>query len=278
MVKQRLTTAVLTAAAGLFLGVCTASAAPLIESGELQVGIDLTYPPYEYMDTANNPAGLDVEFATLIAKAANLSAKFLDTRFENLIIGVSGDKFDIIVSSLYVTPERAKKIDYIPYVKSGVSIAVSATATKRPETPEDLCGLKVSSIKAAAWIAALQKLSKTTCVTNGRGPIDVREFPTSPEATQALLSGGVDAQMEDSAALQGAAKATDGKIVISSKTQLYPVILGLGFKKGNADLEKIVSDAFTKVKADGSYDALLAKYNVSSASEEEFQKAIGSAN
>jgi polar amino acid transport system substrate-binding protein len=249
-----------------------------ISSGVLQVGSDQTYPPYDYVDSDNKPAGFDVEFMTAIAKAAGLEAKFLDTRFENLIIGVGGDKFDVIASTLYVKPARARQIDFIPYMKTGVSIAVSAKATRKPVNPEDLCGLKVSSIKSAAWIANLQEVSQTTCKTKGLGQIDVREFPTSPEATQAVLSGGVDAQMEDSAVLKQAVTATDGKIVISSTSTLYPVVVGLGFKKGNAAVEKTVTDAFDKIKADGEYDALLAKYHVSVATDAEFKQAVSGTN
>jgi len=267
--------AVIVGSVATLLTVLGSASTATITGGLLQVGTDLTYPPYDYMDASNTPSGFDVEFMKAISKAAGLEPKFLDTRFENLIIGVSGDKFDVIASALYVKPERAQQVDFIPYMKTGVSIAGSVRAASRPETPEDLCGLKVSSIKAAAWIANLQELSRTTCAAKGFGPIDVREFPTSPEATQALLSGGVDAQMEDSAVLQQAVAATSGKIAILSKAPLYPVVVGLGFKKGNTGLKKTISDALEKLKADGSYDALLAKYNVSRASDDEFKHAVG---
>jgi polar amino acid transport system substrate-binding protein len=278
MIKTTRVVATLLASTTAALLVSATAQAGTIAGGVLQVGSDLTYPPYDYVDSDSKPAGFDAEFMTAIAKAAGLTAKFLDTRFENLIIGVSGDKFDVIASTLYVKPARAQQIDFIPYMKTGVSIAVSANAKGKPVNPADLCGLKVSSIKSAAWIANLQEVSQTTCKTKGLGQIDVREFPTSPEATQAMLSGGVDAQMEDSAVLKQAVTATGGKIVISSTSTLYPVVVGLGFKKGNADVEKTITDAFDKIKANGEYDALLAKYNVSSATEAEFNQAVSGKN
>jgi polar amino acid transport system substrate-binding protein len=278
MIKTTGSFATLLASTTAALLMTATAQAGTIASRVLRVGSDQTYPPYDYVDSDNRPAGFDVEFMTAIAKAAGLEAKFLDTRFENLIIGVGGDKFDVIASTLYVKPARAQQIDFIPYMKTGVSIAVSANATRKPVNPEDLCGLKVSSIKSAAWIANLQELSQTTCTAKRLGQIDVREFPTSPEATQAMLSGGVDAQMEDSAVLKQAVTATEGKIVISSTSTLYPVVVGLGFKKGNADVEKTVTDAFDKIKADGEYDALLAKYNVSGATDAEFNQAVSGKN
>jgi len=278
MIKTTGSFATLLASTTAVLLMTATAYAGTIAGGVLQVGSDQTYPPYDYVDADNKPAGFDVEFMTAIAKAAGLEAKFLDTRFENLILGVGGDKFDVIASTLYVKPARAQQIDFIPYMKTGVSIAVSANAANKPLQPEDLCGLKVSSIKSAAWIADLQGVSQTVCAKKGLGAIDVREFPTSPEATQAVLSGGVDAQMEDSAVLKQAVTATDGKIVISSTSTLYPVVVGLGFKKGNAAVEKTISDAFDKIKADGEYEALLAKYNVSLATDAEFKQAVSGTN
>jgi polar amino acid transport system substrate-binding protein len=247
-------------------------AAVTVEKGLLQVGTDLTYPPYNYYNENKQPAGFDVEFMTALTKAAGLNAKFLDTRFENLIIGVKGNKFDVIASTLYVKPERAQQITFIPYMKTGVSIAVSKVSNFKPTEPEQLCGKKVASIKGAAWIANLKKVSETTCA--GKGAIDVREFPTSPEATQAVMSGGVDAQMEDSAVLQDASRKTNGRVVITSTQNLYPVVVGLGVNPQNKELADVLQKALDKIRASGDYQKLLAKYNVAAPTAEDFKAAI----
>ena len=247
-------------------------AAPTIEPGVIQVGTDLTYPPYNYFNDSKQPAGFDVEFMTMLAKNAGLKVKFLDTRFENLIIGVKGNKFDVVASTLYVKPERAQQVNFIPYMKTGVSIAVARAASERPTSPAQLCGKKVSSIKGAGWIANLKKVSETECA--GKGPIDVREFPTSPEATQAVISGGVDAQMEDSSVLYAAARKTGGKIVISSYGNLYPVIVGLALNQQNKELADILQAALEKLRENGAYLKLLNKYYVGAPTAAEFRAAM----
>lgn len=243
-----------------------------IDKGVLKVGSDLTYPPYNYFADGNKPAGYDVELIAALSKAAGLKAEVLDTRFENLIIGVRGGQFDVVASTLYVKPERAKQIDYIPYMKTGVSIAVAISGKYAFAKPEDLCGHAVASIKGAAWLEKLAALNEGAC--KGK-PIDSREFPTSPEATRALLSGGVDAQLEDSAVLQDAVTKLGGRIKITSKENLYPVVVGLGVRKGNDALVATLRKAMATLQANGSYDALLKKYNVSKPSEEDFKAAVG---
>jgi polar amino acid transport system substrate-binding protein len=243
-----------------------------IDKGILKIGSDLTYPPYNYFADGNKPAGFDVELMAALSKAAGLKAEVLDTRFENLIIGVRGSQFDVIASTLYVKPERAKQIDYIPYMKTGVSIAVTTAGRNAFAKAEDLCGHTVGSIKGAAWLEKLAALNEGVC--KGK-PIDSREFPTSPETTQALLSGGVDAQLEDSAVLQDTVTKLGGRVKITSKENLYPVVVGFGVRKGNDALAATLRKAMATLQANGSYDALLKKFNVSKPSEAEFKAAVG---
>lgn len=249
-----------------------AETAATITPGVLNVGTDLTYPPYNYFDTSDQPAGFDVELMTAVAKKAGLEVKFLDTRFENLIIGVRGQQFDVIASTLYVKPERAKQIDYVPYMKTGVSIAVATSSGLSFQNPEDLCGYKVGSIKGGAWIEELGKLADGPC--KGKS-VDSREYPTSPEVTQALLSGGVDAQMEDSAVLQDAVAKLGGRLKVTSTSNLYPVVVGLGVRKGNAALAEMLRKALAELEANGFYGDLLKKYNVSKPTDAEFKAAVG---
>ncbi|RQR50934.1 ABC transporter substrate-binding protein [Burkholderia sp. Bp9126] len=262
----------LAAALAALLPAAAALADATVVKGVLKVGSDLTYPPYNHFAPGNQPAGFDVELMTALAKALDLKAEFVDTRFENLIIGVRGSQFDVIASTLYVKAERGKQIDFIPYMRTGVSIATASGSGFAPRKPENLCGRKVASIKGAAWIEKLDALANGPCKGN---PIDIREFPTSPEATQALLSGGVDAQVEDSAVLQDAVSKLNGRVRISSSENFYPVIVGLGLRKGNQALDAAIRKGLQTLQQNGFYDELLKKYNVSRPTAAEYRAAIG---
>ena len=250
-----------------------ASLAATLEKGVLTIGSDLTYPPYNYLDN-NKAAGFDAEFMEKLAAGAQLKAKVVDTRFANLILGVNLGKIDVIASTLYVTPERAKQVDYIPYMKTGGSLIALKNAAFLPQQPADLCGKKVSSIKGAAWIAKFAKVSETTCKEKGLGAIVVREFPSSPEATQALLAKAVDAQFEDAAVAKAALAKSGGRLLISSSEIIYPVVVGLALDKKNKELTALLSESFETLKKSGDYGRLLAKYNVQLPSAGEVQSAL----
>ena len=233
-----------------------------VQTGELTVGSDLTYPPYAYLQK-DKPSGFDAEIGNSLAESMNREADFKDTRFEQLIPGLKSKRFDVIISSLYITAERAKLIDYVPYFMTGTSIIVPSSGDFSPRTPADLCGKRVGSIKGSAILPSLLGKVSDACVANGDDKLIVREFPTDPEATQALLSGNVDVQMTEAAVAKVAVDKTGERLEISSTELLYPIAVGIGVNKGNDEVVQAVKQALAKMKKSGEYEKILAKYNVS---------------
>jgi polar amino acid transport system substrate-binding protein len=237
----------------------------------LTIGTDLTYPPYNYLN-GKIASGFDADFMRLVATEMEKDIKFLDTRFANLILGVNLKKFDVIASTLYVTPARAKQIDYIPYMKTGGVILALKNGDFAPSKPIELCGKRVSSIQGAAWISKLNTVSTTECLPNGLSKIDVREFPTSPEASQAVIAGTVDAQFEDAAVARNAADKS-GRLVLTSEI-IYPVVVGLAVKKGNTAFKEKLESAVDNVEKGDAFKKLLAEYSVSTPSQAEIKAAL----
>ncbi|ACS87074.1 ABC transporter substrate-binding protein [Musicola paradisiaca] len=244
-----------------------------LQPGVLTIGSDLTYPPYNYLQN-NQPAGFDAELMALIGAPLKLKPEVKDTRFASLILGIKASKFDVVASTLYVTPERAAQVSFLPYMKTGGAFLVLTHSAFTPKTPEELCGKRVSSIKGGAWIARLNKVSTDYCKPHGQGPITVQEFPTSPEATQALMSGAVDVQYEDAAVAKSSVEKTGGKLKISTTSIVYPVVVGLAVSKDNPELLADLKKAFEQKISDGSYEQLLKKYNVQMPDDQEVEKAL----
>ncbi|MCG8707127.1 amino acid ABC transporter substrate-binding protein [Brenneria sp. 4F2] len=237
----------------------------------LKVGADLTYPPYNYIEK-HNAAGFDAEFIGMVAKQLNVTPEFIDTRFANLIMGLNNGKFDVIASSLYMTPERAKQIDFIPYVKTGGVLISRKGDAFQPTELSMLCGKKVGSIKGAAWVFKMAQESKTLCVDKGLKPIDIREFPTAPEASQAVMSRAVDVQFDDSAVAFDVAKKTQ-RLSVSSGI-IYPILIGLGVKKGNGETYRKLDAAVKTVVQSPEYKTLLTNYNLTASSPSEVEAAL----
>lgn len=244
----------------------TGSAAALV------VGSDLTYPPYTYLDH-DKPAGFDIDIVTALAKKMDVKPTFKDTRFEQLIPSINSGQIMLIASALYVTAERAKQVDYIPYFSTGNSIIVRS-GSKGYTDAASLCGLSVGVIKGAAAAQLMRGESSDACKADGKRAIDVREFNTDPEATQAVLSGAVKAEVTDAAVAGSLVKKMDGKVKITSLALLYPVPVGLAVKKGNAELKKKIQDALAELQKDGEYQQLLDSYNLEPVDQEQVDSIL----
>ena len=238
-------------------------AAELLTEGVFKVGMEVTYPPFESYDSNNNIVGLDPEFATLIAEHLQAKPQLIDTKFTSLILGI-GKKYDAVISGMYVTPERQKQADAIPYALSGASIIALKGGAVQPKTEDELCGVKVGLQAGTTWVTSLKKHSDEWCLKNGKPAITIQEFPTAPEASQALLSKNIGAQLEIAPAAQIIVDKSRGRLAISSTRLVYPLPLGIYVAKGNTELSEAIKATLATLKANGQYAALIKKYNLES--------------
>ncbi|WP_434639206.1 ABC transporter substrate-binding protein [Klebsiella sp. I138] len=236
-------------------------AAELLTDGVFKVGMEVTYPPFESYDSNNNIVGLDPEFAALIAEQLKAKPQLIDTKFTSLILGI-GKKYDAVISGMYITPERLKQADAIPYALSGAAIMALKSSNVQPKTEDDLCGVKVGLQQGTSWVSSLKTHSEEYCLKNGKPAISILEFPTSPEVSQALLSKNINAQVEIAPAAQIIVDKSRGRLAISSTRLVYPLPLGIYVAKGNSELVTAVKSALATLKANGKYDAIIKKYNL----------------
>ncbi|WP_427015975.1 ABC transporter substrate-binding protein [Pseudarthrobacter sp. P1] len=240
-----------------------ASKAPSVAtntSGVLNVGIDLTYPPYDML-TDGKPAGFDVDVMNAVAADLGLKPQYSDTRFAQIVAGIKADRYDVIASTLYVSSARSKEVDFVPYFQTGNSIVVGKDAAPLTDA-QSLCGKKVSVVTATVIAKLMTTTESDKCKTNGKDAITVQEFPTDPEATQALLSNQVDAQMTDAAVATTVVSKSNGRVKISSDALIYPVAVGLAVQKGNTELQTALTKSLENLKTAGTYAAILKQYNL----------------
>ena len=246
---------------------------PTVQAGTLTIASDLTYPPYAYFQD-KVPAGFDADFSRLMAKHLDLDANIVDTRFADLVVGLRANRFDVVASALYMTPERAKLISYVPYLKTGSSLIALSKNDQRPANPEMLCGLKVSTIKAASWTPKLERVSQSYCKAEGKPAITVLEFPTSPEALMALRSSAADVMMEDSAVAHQLVQTMKGELVVTSPELLYTIVIALGINQRNPELSEALTQALLRATESGEYAQLLEHYGLAAPTQDDIASSL----
>lgn len=234
----------------------------------VKVGSDMTFPPFEYMEN-NQPAGFDIDLMNGIFKKSNANIEFVDTRFSNLISGLDGNKFNAVISGMYITPERLLKVDMIPYFKSTESVLVLNDSAYKPKVRDDLCGKTIATQKGSLFPDQLSKISKETCVAKGKEAITVREFDTSPQGIQAVLAKAADAQYDDTSVAKNTVKKLNNRVEITSTEAFFPFIGGIVVRKGDTATYNRIRDGLEKMKQSGEYDALIKKYDLIAPTAEE---------
>ena len=73
------------------------------QKGELVVGTSADYPPYEFhaeVDGKDTIVGFDMEIAQAIADKLGVSMKIVDMSFDNLLMSLANDEFDLVIAGL----------------------------------------------------------------------------------------------------------------------------------------------------------------------------------
>ena len=92
----------------------------ITQARKIRISTDLAIPPSAMMDSSMKPTGSDVEVAQLLAKDWGLELEFIQTTGATRIPNVLTGKADIIISTLSVTPDRAKVIDFTKRYAQGL--------------------------------------------------------------------------------------------------------------------------------------------------------------
>ncbi|MGY4470334.1 ABC-type amino acid transport substrate-binding protein [Bradyrhizobium sp. LB9.1b] len=116
MTKRTFLGAAVSACCLMLIAAGPASAADLLDeimqAKKIRISTDVAIPPSGMMDASMKPTGSDVEVAQLLAKDWGFELEFIQTTGATRIPNVLTGKADIIISTLSVTPERAKVIDF----------------------------------------------------------------------------------------------------------------------------------------------------------------------
>lgn len=135
------------------------------DKGTLTVGTDATYAPSEFLaGDGKTIQGFDVDLLTAVAKKLDLKVNFVPAKFDSIITGVQGGKYDLGMSSFTINAERMQQATMVSYYSAGTQWA-SAPGNPKKVDPDKPCSATLAVQKATTQqeidlppkIAACQK-------------------------------------------------------------------------------------------------------------------------
>ncbi len=109
----------------------------VVDRGVMRVGVS-SFVPWVMQDKNGDYIGFEVDVAKRLANDLGVELELVPTKFAGLIPALLADKFDIVIGSMSVTPERNLKGNFsIPYDYATIEAFANKEKTKDLKFPED---------------------------------------------------------------------------------------------------------------------------------------------
>jgi len=216
------------------------------------VALDPSFPPFEFVDSTGQVAGLDVDLAQAIAARLGVEAHFVATGYDALYDALTVGRADVIISALYPDPARMQTFAFSSsYFNAGEVLVVPEDSPISGLS--DLAGKQVALVFGThAHMVALQwEKTMPTPPTLLTG--DEHEAIVS-----ALANGAAEAAILDNVTAQMALARTPGLRVLSPPVTDEPYTVAA--RKEDAKLIEAISVILNEMRDDGELDALMRRW------------------
>lgn len=224
---------------------------------KITVATEAAYPPFNYLDRKGLPAGFEMDIAQEACERMNAECDFAVYKWDDLIPGLLAKKFDIVMSSLEVTPDRRRRLGMSRryYLSPGAFIAAKGAPFDGP--PALLRGKKIGVQKDSMHADWLDK--------SFRRSAQIKRYPSVAAELAALGNGEVDAVFGDKVQLwlwsrkpEGQCCAIVGQDI--KDTQTLGIGISAGLRREDVKLREAFNRAIAEIMSDGTYRKINEKY------------------
>ena len=109
----------------------------VVKRGVLRVGFS-SFVPWAMQDKNGEFVGFEIDVAKRLAKDLGVELQLVPTKWAGIIPALMAGKFDVIIGSMSVTPERNLKANFtVPYDYATIEVMANKEKTKGMKIPED---------------------------------------------------------------------------------------------------------------------------------------------
>ncbi len=218
--------------------------------GTIQIGLEGTYPPFNYVDEKGKLTGFEIDFAEAVADKLGVKPDFQPGKWDGLLAALDVKRIDAVINQVTVTPEREQKYAFSqPYTVSGIQIIVGSGASNIAK-PADLAGKRVGVVLGTSYEKWLRENVPTA---------DIRTYDDDATRNQDLLVGRIDAILNDRLIVPNLLKQYNGRLVAAGEpfaTQKQAVAV----RKDSGDIAKAIDAAIAALRADGTLKTISEKW------------------
>jgi len=224
---------------------------------EVRIGTEGAYPPFNYLDTSGKLIGFDIDIAQALCDQMKVTCTFVAQDWDGIIPALQNQRFDAIIASMSITPEREKQVLFTnKYYNTPGAIAVPKDSPLADASPASLKGKSIGAQGSTTHSQAAEKFFPDA---------DVRIYPSAEEYKLDVENGRVDAVMDDIVVLSQWIDSPAGaccKILgtMPDDESIYGKGAGVALRPGSEKLKKMFDDAIVAIRANGVYKSVQDKY------------------
>lgn len=219
---------------------------------DLRIAFDIPYEPFEYRNDDGELTGFEVELAEAMCEEMNANCEFVIQAWDGMIPGLMARKFDLIMSSMSITEERAKRVNFSEpyYITPGGWFAPESFNT-------DVTDMDAMEDKT---VGVQRGTTMDTYVTeNMGGTVKIKRYTTAEDMVLDLEGQRLDVVFVDYPVGEQTILNRDGFKEVGEPVKLGQGV-GVAMRKRDRELAEKVNAALKTLKEDGTYDAIMADY------------------
>jgi polar amino acid transport system substrate-binding protein len=235
-------------------------------SKKIVIGTDASYAPNEFLAADGKTVqGMDVDLFNAVAAKFGVTTEWQPSTFDTIIVGVTGGKYDVGVSSFTINEERKKQVNMVSYFSAGTQWATPA-GNPKDVTLDNPCGKTIAVQDKTVQQEDDLPARQARCGVN---KINILPFEGQDQVTAAVVSGRADAMLADSPVTAYAVKQSAGKLdVLGDVYEAAPY--GYVLPKEQTEFANALVTALEQVKEEGTYSKVLDTWGVQAGAIDQF--------
>ncbi len=223
------------------------------QADKIRIATEGAYPPFNMKNTKGELIGFDVDIAKALCEQMKADCTIVAQDWDGIIPGLLAKKYDAIIASMSITPERQKKVSFTDPYYSNYLRFIAKKNSKLKATPAGLKGKKLGAQRST--------ISSQYLEDHYRKAANIKVYDTQEAAFLDLKAGRLDAVLVD--AYPGYDWLT------KSENNAYDFIgdsidindkIGIAVRKGDKALIQKFNKALQQIRASGAYQRINGKY------------------
>ena len=220
----------------------------------MRFGVDASYAPFESKAPDGKLVGFDIDLGNEICKRMNAKCVWVEQDFDGMIPGLKAKKFDGVLSSMTITPQREQQIAFSAKLFNTPTRLVAKKGTSFQPTADSLKGKSVGVEQGTIQ----ETYAKENWAPKG---VNVVPYQNQDQVYADLISGRLDAALQDEVQADlGFLKTPRGAGFQFAGKEIPTGAAAIGLRKEDADLKAKIDKAIADMIKDGTYKKIEAKY------------------